>query len=97
MQVEKKGFNNCIINLDNSWARISYLGWLAADLNSWLRAKNTTAKEEDGGSQEAESKADEVEIREVSSEVKKVESDVTESAKEAECEAKIWMQNWWGG
>ncbi|XP_076925232.1 nuclear pore complex protein NUP50B-like [Bidens hawaiensis] len=52
--------------------------------------KKETVKEEDGGSQEAESKADKVEASEVASEAKKIESDVAEAAKEeVECEAKV--------
>ncbi|XP_076902747.1 nuclear pore complex protein NUP50B-like isoform X2 [Bidens hawaiensis] len=51
--------------------------------------KKETVKEEDGGSQEAESKADLVQTSEVASEAKKVESDVAGLAKEEpECEAK---------
>ncbi|XP_076902749.1 nuclear pore complex protein NUP50B-like isoform X4 [Bidens hawaiensis] len=50
--------------------------------------KKETVKEEDGGSQEAESKADLVENTKVTSEAKKLDSDVAESAKEPECEAK---------
>ncbi|XP_076902746.1 nuclear pore complex protein NUP50B-like isoform X1 [Bidens hawaiensis] len=52
--------------------------------------KKETVKEEDGGSQEAESKADLVQTSEVASEAKKVESDVAGLAKEeVQCEAKV--------